>query len=251
MKGIGKGPTLGEQVFEYIREGIVNERYRPGQVIVESELAQELQVSRTPVSNAVIMLKERGLIEDRSGKFVVLHLSIRDVIDLYQCRLAFDGLAARLASEYITEQELAELGADLGVWEQVIEAPDTNALWVADLTFHAAIYQASRNKHLRRFSEIATDLLATYRRVILDNLASHPDQSRSPEDVRDEHQAIYDALRARDADASEAAARAHIGNVIAFLRRVQSSSDAVMPASSARDVPDVERRVVEADDGER
>ncbi len=227
MKVIEKGPTLGEQVYNFIREGIINDRYKPGQVIVESELAQELKVSRTPVSNAVIMLKERGLIEDRSGKFFVLNLSIRDVIDLYECRLAFDGMAARLAAERITSQELQGLASELGVWKQVVEAPDTKTLWVADLNFHAAVYAASRNIHLRRFSEIATDLLSTYRRVILDNLSSRPDQQRTPEDVRREHEAIYEALSARDGDRAEAAARNHIGKVIEFLQRVQLNFDTI------------------------
>lgn len=233
MRGIEKGPTLGEQVYAYIREAIVNQRLRPGQPIVESELAVELRVSRTPVSNAVIMLKERGLIEDRGGRFVVLNLSIRDVVDLYECRLAFDGLAARLAAARITDAQLAALERSLDVWEQVIEAPDTNALWVADLSFHGAIYEASGNVHLRRFSEIATDLLATYRRVILDNLASHADQKRTPEDVKAEHMVIFEALRRRDAEASELAARAHIGNVIDFLKRVQLSPVRVADAVPA------------------
>ncbi len=227
--GIAKGPTLGEQVYAYIREKIVNDHYRPGQVIVESELAQELNVSRTPVSNAVIMLKERGLIEDRGGKLTVLDLSIRDVIDLYQCRLAFDGLAARLAAEWITDGELDALAGHLDVWEQVVEALDTNALWVADLSFHELIYAASRNAHLQRFSEIATDLLSTYRRVILDNLAHAPDQQRGPEDVRREHEALYARLRVRDADGAEEAARDHVRNVVAFLERVESGARDVAP----------------------
>ncbi len=224
MKTIEKGPTLGEQVFEYIREGIVTERLRAGQVLVESELAQELKVSRTPVSNAVIMLKERGLMEERGGKLVVLDLSIHDVIELYQCRLAFDGLAARLAADRITPAQLEALSARMDAWRTVIEVTDTHALWVADLGFHAAVYEASCNKHLRRFSEMATDLLSTYRRVILENLTSHPDQYRSAADVRQEHQAICDALLVRDADAAEGAARAHIGNVIAFLERARARS---------------------------
>jgi DNA-binding GntR family transcriptional regulator len=227
MRVIEKGPTLSEQVYNFIRDGIIHDRYKPGQVIVESDLALELNVSRTPVSNAVIMLKERGLIEDRGGKSFVLNLSIRDVIDLYECRLAFDGLAARLAAERMTSQELQGLASELGVWKQVVEVPDTNALWVADLNFHAAVYAASRNIHLHRFSEIATDLLSTYRRVILDNLSSQPDQQRTPEDVRREHEAIYEALSARDGDRAEAAARNHIGRVIEFLRRVQLNFDTI------------------------
>lgn len=230
--GIARGPTLGEQVYAYVRERILGGNYRPGQVIVESDLAQELNVSRTPVSNAIIMLKERGLIDDRYGKLTVLNLSIRDVIDLYQCRLAFDGLAARLAAERITDTELDALTAHLDIWSQIVEVPDTQALWVADLAFHECIYAASGNPHLQRFSEMATDLISTYRRVILDNLAHGPDQKRGPEDVRREHAALVNRLVARDAAGAESAARDHIGSVIAFLE------SGVSPVRSAPLVPD-------------
>jgi len=80
IPGVSRGPTLGEQVYTYIRQRIVNGFYQPGQTIVESELAAALKVSRTPVSNAVIMLRERGLIDERNGRFITLDLTISDVI---------------------------------------------------------------------------------------------------------------------------------------------------------------------------
>jgi DNA-binding GntR family transcriptional regulator len=232
MAIIAKGPTLSEQVYAHIREKIVNDHYKPGQVIVESELAHELEVSRTPVSNAVIMLKERGLIEDRGGRACVLDLSIRDVIDLYQCRLALDGLAARLAAERITDEELASLEATLGVWSE--PSPGLHDLWLADLAFHDLIYLASRNAHLRRFSEIATDLVATYRRVILDNLTSGQAQQRGPVEVRREHDAMFRSLKARDGSGSEAAARAHIESVLDYLERIAAAAPAGVRRPFAR-----------------
>jgi DNA-binding GntR family transcriptional regulator len=232
MAIIAKGPTLSEQVYAHIREKIVSDHYRPGQVIVESELAHELEVSRTPVSNAVIMLKERGLIEDRGGRACVLDLSIRDVIDLYQCRLALDGLAARLAAERITDEELASLEATLGVWSE--PSPGLHDLWLADLAFHDLIYLASRNAHLRRFSEIATDLVATYRRVILDNLTSGQAQQRGPVEVRHEHDAMFRSLKARDPSGSEAAARGHIESVLDYLERIAAAAPAGVRRPFAR-----------------
>lgn len=220
---VSRGPTLGEQVYTYIRQRIVNGYYRPGQAIVESELATALKVSRTPVSNAVIMLKERGLIEERNGRFITLDLTVSDVIDLYQCRLAFDGLAAQLAATRITAKQLERLAGLLDVWGPSSEASDSQALWVADLSFHGLIYQASENKHLVRFSEIATDLLSTYRRVILDNLGRNEAASRSKAQVRCEHERILDALATRDARASEEAARDHVRSVVAYLERIHAS----------------------------
>lgn len=214
---------MGEQVYTYIRQRIVNGFYRPGQTIVESELATALKVSRTPVSNAVIMLRERGLIEERNGRFITLDLTISDVIDLYQCRLAFDGLAAQLAATRITARELERLEGLLDAWGHSSEESDSQALWVADLSFHGLIYQASDNQHLIRFSEIATDLLSTYRRVILDNLGRKEAASRAKSDVRREHERILEALATRDPHVSEEAAREHVRSVITYLERVHAS----------------------------
>lgn len=224
MPIIAKGPTLSEQVYAHIRERIVSDHFKPGQVIVESELAHELQVSRTPVSNAVTMLKERGLIEERGGKACVLVLSIRDVIDLYQCRRALDGLAARLAAERITDAELAALESTLAIWSE--PAPGVHDLWLADLAFHDLIYLASGNPHLRRFSEIATDLVATYRRVILDNLTSGEAQQRGPVEVQREHAEMFRNLQARDPGGAEAAARRHIESVLDYLERIAAAAPA-------------------------
>jgi DNA-binding GntR family transcriptional regulator len=216
-----------------VREQIISGHYRPGAVIVESELASALQVSRTPVSNAIIMLKERGLVEERNGRFVTLDLTISDVIDLYQCRLAFDGLAAQLAAHRITESQLAQLESLLDAWEQPTEGVDSHSLWVADLSFHEALYAASQNRHLIRFSEIASDLLSTYRRVILTNLGSSRTPDRTQMDVRDEHEGIFLALKRRDAEGAEALARNHVANVIAYLETVRSSYLPVMEGEDA------------------
>lgn len=218
-----RGPTLGEQVYAYVRDQIISGQFRPGEVIVESELAAVLKVSRTPVSNAIIMLKERGLVEERNGRFFTLDLTISDVIDLYRCRLAFDGLAAQLAAQRISDAQLHRLEGLLDAWEHPNEGVDSKSLWVADLSFHEAIYQASQNEHLIRFSQIAADLLSTYRRVILANLASSRTPGRTQLDVRREHEGIFVALQRHDADAAESLARSHVERVIEYLESVRST----------------------------
>lgn len=224
MATISRGPSLGDQVYAYIREQIINNVYKPGQIIVESELATTLNVSRTPVSNAVIMLKERGLIEEKNGKQAILDLSISDVIDLYQCRLAFDGLAANLTAKRINNDELQHLSDLLEIWEQPVDESDSNSLWVADLSFHSLIYDVSNNRHLVRFSEIATDLLSTYRRVIVSNLRKGNETLRTRENVRQEHENIFEALAKKDPTLAEESARNHIQNVISYLEQMQNHS---------------------------
>ena len=193
--------------------------YLPGQVISESELAKTLDVSRTPVSIALTTLLERGLLEQKNTKFTVPTLTLKDVVDLYTCRLAFDGLATRLAAETISDKDLQRLEHHLTVWENPPEEDDLHALWTADLSFHEIIYEVSNNRHLVRFAQIAAELAAVYRRNTIRRLEN--EGARSREDVRLEHQQIFEALAARDADLAEAAAREHIQNVIGQLEQME------------------------------
>lgn len=217
---ITRGPTLAEQVYSLVRERIVNGDLQPGAAVVESELASELEVSRTPVSNALIMLKERGLLEEAGGRATVPRLTLQHVLDLYLCRLALDGVAARCAAAAIGARDLAALERNLEVWEGHLPEDDRSALWVADLRFHETIYRVCGNPHLSRFAQIAGELVAVYRRRTLRRLgdgAAEGAAGRTREDVRREHRAIYRALERRDPGAAERAARDHIENVMRHL----------------------------------
>lgn len=213
-----RGPNLGERVYDVVRQRIVRGEYRPGELLNESELAAQLQVSRTPVSNALIMLRERGLVESRLGRLCVRRLSMDDVRDLFRCRVAFDGLATRLAAEQVTDLEVADLTADLDAWSAA-EPDDAQALWLADLGFHARIYRLSGNAHLVRFAEMAADLLAVYRHATILQLADRVAASapRTRYDVERDHRDILAAIAARDPDRAEVAARRHIERVVAHL----------------------------------
>ncbi len=220
MQIISRSPTLSEQVYNFIRDQIIQGQYLPGKQLSEIELSQELKVSRTPVSIALSILVERGLLMQNSGKISVPQLNLKDVIDLYVCRLAFDATATKLAAELITKKELDQLAKELKVWENPAKEDDLYALWVADLSFHETIYQVSNNKHMIRFAQIATELASVYRKNTIRRLGSE-NQQRSKEDVRNEHQMIYEALVNHDAEAAETAAKQHIQNVINHLTKME------------------------------
>jgi DNA-binding GntR family transcriptional regulator len=215
---ISRGKALRDQVYENLRDRIVNGELQPGDALVEVELAGQLNVSRTPVSNALVMLRERGLIHDVSGRMEVSVLKLEDVVDLYWCRMGLDSIAARLAAIRITDPELHILESYLHAWETPVEESDHSALWVSDLNFHHHIYEVSGNRHLVRFSEMAAELAAVYRRNTIRRM-NDPESgtSRSRDDMHAEHRAIFEAIAARDPDAAELAARTHIQMVIKHL----------------------------------
>ncbi len=224
-----KGPALREQVYNHIRDRIVSGAFEPGHLMVEVELASDLQVSRTPVSNALVMLRERGLLDDEGGRLHVPVLKLEDVINLYWCRLALDGLASRLAAQKITDPELLRLESYLQAWETPEEEDDLSALWVSDLNFHLMIYQVAHNRHLLRFSQMTTELASVYRRNTIRRLADpFRSSQRTRDDVRCEHQAIFQAIAQRQPDLAEETARQHILNVIQHLE----TADLVVEATT-------------------
>ncbi len=215
---ISRGKALREQVYENIRDRIINGELHPGDGLVEVELAAQLNVSRTPVSNALVMLRERGLIDDNNGRLEVSVLKLEDVVNLYWCRMGLDGVAAFLAAEKIEKPDLKKLETYLKAWETPIRESDSSALWVSDLQFHHHIYQVAGNRHLIRFSEIAAELAAVYRRNTIRRMSDpQSGTSRSRDDVRAEHHAIFDAIAAKNPQAAEQAARRHIQMVIKHL----------------------------------
>ena len=209
---ITRRANLGDQVYAILKERIITGHYTPGENIVESDVAADLNVSRTPVSIAFVMLKERGLLEYELNRYSVTRLTIKNIVDLYKCRLALDVLATGSAASRVTEHDLSELETYLQIWD---ESSSTNDLWVADLRFHKKIYDLSDNHHLIRFSIIATELLSIYRRMNISQLPKRPEEKkRSRQDVIKEHRNILSALRKRDGTLAEQAAREHILNVI-------------------------------------
>ena len=217
---ISRAPALREQVYANIRDRIVSGDLEPGRVMVEVELAEELHVSRTPVSNALIMLRERGLLEEEGGRLRVPILTLPDVIQLYWCRLAHDGLASRLAAQRITASETQKLESYLRAWESPVQENDYSALWVSDLNFHQLIYQLAGNKHLLRFSETTMELGAAYQRNTFRRMTDpNSGTQRSRNDVRAEHEAIFVAIAAHRPDEAEQAARQHVQMVLSHLEQ--------------------------------
>lgn len=213
-----RGLALRDQVYNHIRDRIVSGELEPGRVLVEVEIAAELSVSRTPVSNALVMLKERGLLEEEGSKLRVPVLKLSDLIALYWCRMGMDGIAARLAAERIGAKDAKVLEKYLKAWESPQREDDLSALWVSDLNFHQHIYKVAGNLHLSRFSEMTVELASVYRRNTIRRIADPSSgTSRSRNDVRAEHQAIFEAIVSKKPDAAEEAARQHIRMVIKHL----------------------------------
>jgi DNA-binding GntR family transcriptional regulator len=107
---IESNQSLHGKVFDQLKNGILNGKYKHGDLLNEVKMAEEMGVSRTPVREALRQLELEGLAAYTPNKGVVVRgLSREDIKDIYQIRLMIEGMTARRAAENITEEELAEL----------------------------------------------------------------------------------------------------------------------------------------------
>lgn len=197
---------LRELVLEAIREAIINGTLQPRERLMEIQLAEELGVSRTPIREALRKLELEGFIVmiPRKGAYVA-DLSIKDVSDVFEIRVALEGLAAGLAAERGTEEELEELERLLVEKAEAIAQNNIEALVKVDTRFHETIYTASRNERLKT---IISNLREQIQRFRLTSL-SHPGRM---EKSLEEHRAIVEALGSRDIQLAKQLAQDHIEN---------------------------------------
>jgi DNA-binding GntR family transcriptional regulator len=188
----GGGVALGEAVFRSLCEALQAGSYRAGDRLREEEVAQRLKVSRTPVREAFGRLAARGFVEPAGGRgLIVRNLDISEVLELYAMREIMEGAAARLAAEHASATEVDAL-RDIEL--AFVEASETDAV---------EICRAARNRYLDNASGELQDWIALLGPTTF-TVTGRPSTSHG------EHQAIIDAIAARDGDKAEQLARAHI-----------------------------------------
>ena len=140
---------LRELVCETIRQAIVDGVFSPGERLMEIQLADEMGVSRTPVREAIRKLELEGFVVmiPRRGTYVA-DISIKDINEVYEIRTSLEVLAAGLAAERISDEELETMQRLLVEIGQHIEDGNIEKIVEIDTAFHDVLYKASRNKRL-------------------------------------------------------------------------------------------------------
>lgn len=208
-RGPIRGARSGElrrAVLERISEAITSGRYPPTTPLSEAALAEEFEVSRTPVREALKQLQAEGLVRvvPRVGTFVA-EPSRRDIIELFQVKEVLEGLAARQLALRGRVPELDELVRNVELSEQAVAAGDPDAY--ADLVheFHRLIVASSDNTKLIAHNETLMNQLA-YDRLVRTTL-SRPER---PAHSVAEHRAILERILDKDAYGAEDAMRDHV-----------------------------------------
>ena len=211
MLKIEQYQPLREVVFENIRTAIQSGELRPGERLMEVQLAESLGVSRTPVREAIRKLEKAGLviISPRRGVYVA-EISLEDTENILEIRGCLEGKAAELAATRISREEQGALAACL---KSFIFYMDNNQMKEAlkkDVQFHCIIRQASRNQQLIQILEDLSEQVNRFRMVYLKNAAEAPS-------LPEEHTKILNALDKRDPDETRRMMIAHMESVKALI----------------------------------
>lgn len=202
-----------KDAYSLILSAIDDGTYRPGDRLVESELAERFGVSRTPVREALQRLETQSMLTRDGRSLIVATLDHNQLAELYTVRTELEALAARLAARHATPEEVRVLGQMVEDDHSVVDDPQ--ALSRANRRFHHQIHLASHNRYLVQQLDIVHRTMALMART---SLAAEGRGLRSLA----EHREIVEAIASGDGDAAEKALRHHIST--AFETRLMESA---------------------------
>ncbi len=205
---------MQKDAYRLILEAIEAGTYKPGDRLVESELAERLGVSRTPVREALQRLETQAMLRRDGRSLIVASLDHNQLAELYAVRTELEGLAARLAARHATEEEQRLLRAMVEDDRRLLGG-DPKALSRANKRFHRQIHLASHNRFL------VQQLDLVHRSMALMANTSFAAEGRDVQGL-EEHAAIVAAIEVRDGEAAYQALRLHISRAYETRLRVDA-----------------------------
>ena len=206
--------SLRGKVFQRMREDILSGVYQENDELREVSIGEELGVSRTPVREALRQLELEGLVTIVPNKGAyVKGITKKDVHDIYKIRSLLEGLCAKWATEHITDQQIEELEEIVLLSEfHLKKQGQGKAKQVSDLDgkFHKVLYEASN-------SRILEHVLSDFHKYVKMARTMSVGEKKRAEKSIDEHRAILEAIRKKDANLAEQLANQHIMNVMENL----------------------------------
>lgn len=205
---------MQKDAYSLILEGIEAGLWRPGDRLVESELAERLGVSRTPVREALQRLETQGMLTRDGRSLIVASLDHSQLAELYAVRGTLEGLAARLAARHASDEEVRVL-CGMVEEDRALIGGDPRALSRANKRFHRQIHLASHNRFLIQQLDLV------HRAMALMATTSFAAEGRDVQGLA-EHDRIAAAIAARDGEAAETALRDHISRAFETRLRIDA-----------------------------
>jgi len=199
-----KRENLGNQVFEQVKEMIVRGEIPAGKRMIESEIAESMGISRTPVREAVHKLGAEGLLKPLPrGGYVVRGLDISDIEETFEIRSILESFAAYLAANRHSYEEILPLEEKIEEFQRNLDRNDLKELAQVNTEFHELLYALSRSQRLIKMIYNLRDEIYFLRKIILNSV----DMARLS---NKDHREIIKAIKKREAKKAETLVRDHI-----------------------------------------
>lgn len=210
-----KRETLKSQVYKYLKDGIILGDINPGDRLIEEKIATELQVSRSPIREAIRMLEKDGLLYvNSSGGVTVVKPTIEDFRSLYECRVEMESLAAYYAAKRRSPNELEKMRTHLLKMGNVGPSKNLSTVNDANASFHETIVEASKNPFLIKMTGQLRGVSSFYRKAILDNYPLHF------KDAMVDHKKIFQSIVNQDEGEARKHMRQHIENDYTLFMKI-------------------------------
>lgn len=197
---------LRDVVYNTLREAILKGELKAGERLMELQLASKLGVSRTPIREAIRMLELEGLAVTIPRKGAeVAKMTVKDMEDVLEVREALDELAAKIACNKITEEQLQTLSKVKDAFEESTKTTDIKQIAMYDEKFHDVIYESTGNVRLVNLLNNLREQIYRYRVEYLKNVEVYPRLIK-------EHETILKALQDRNQELVVEAMRDHVEN---------------------------------------
>jgi DNA-binding GntR family transcriptional regulator len=208
LEKIAAPSSLKDQAYLAIKRAILTLRLKPGEALVESDLANQLGISKTPVRTALHELEREGLVTKvlYKGTYVT-EVTLRDVREIFQLRAVLEGLAARLAAPLLEESDLARARELLDSMDRALEMGDRPLASQCGAQFHYLILQSADNERLQLIWHNLDDHTQRFR-LMSDQISGRLEKSVG------EHRWILEALERGDPDLAEQRIKAHLHSVL-------------------------------------
>lgn len=216
---IHRGDGLVDKAYKVIRDAILNRRLTPGSRLSVPEIARQLDISRSPVREAIARIEYEGLAESVSHRgAVVVQIGLDELIGIYDLREVLEGLAARLATRAAGTALIEDLEQNWKAHHDAVESGDVERHMELDAAFHGLIRDAADNL---RLSESLRQLQGQIRVAMSTTVARRGGMHTALA----EHRTLIDAIRDGDPAAAENVARAHITRLRASLNDAAHADD--------------------------
>lgn len=216
MTVTARAGSLTYETHNRLRTDIIQGAIRPNERLIAADLAEKLNISRTPVREALQLLEAEGLVVAVKRGYMVREHTSDEIREIYEVRSALEGMAARLVAIRASDEAIQAI-EDIGAHHDELASVERSRLVDLNDQFHAAIVEASTNERLGRINRRNSEHFFNYK------IAELYTDAEALASVRG-HAAIVEALKARDADAAEKAAREHsdeaMGVTLSKIRRL-------------------------------